>query len=954
MFRMNKTKLMTLLSCGVIASSVYSEALLAADTNLILNPGFESRMTYWTNNGYSSAVAKPYAGNYAVRTGTGIGGINQNVMSRIAVGKTYKLSFYARLESLSVSSAIGIRFKNSSGGLLDVQRLVIGTTTWKQYSLTVKVPTGTARAEVFTTKDTKAASYLLADNFSLTEVITTTEPTPTPTPTPEPTPTPTPEPTPTPTPEPTPTPVPQPTPTPVSGYLPMGIGGGGAMSGVSISPYTNLWFVGTDMGTLFRSTDLGQTWNAVNHNQATFDSDLTRSVSVGFSADGTTVFHAPAGVNPLRSSDGGITFSKISMPLQSGELIKYFHPDSSNGNVMYAGTNKGLLKTSDKGSTWTRLTGVAEVAVGTFIDQRSATKRIYQATPTKILYSDNGGASFNILQSATVGAIRQFAGGADSTGVTLTFADTDGSNACSWAYGYLNDWGQTAINETVANCGYAWVSKNGGSFTKTNQTVGEHLEMAENDASTIYSAGARKWIRQYGTKIHVSRDKGATWALKLNQINYDVIPFAPWPADKLEWSAVALDVGWWDNGYESFSVNQRNSSVAAGSGYFFVHSTLNGGENWLAPFTKYMGTGTPVKQGQWKSRGLEVTSVYKTEFHPNNPNIIYGAMADVGGIVSEDAANSFRITKTSYNSLYDFAFNPYDDNVAYAAAGSLHDYPNEWRANAYKGEGGIYRTTNRGRSWTRLTPNDTNYNRQFLSVGYDSRNNIIYGGSHETGIIRSTDGGASWTAFNNGLPAGVKIIPQIEVDPNTGNVYALLTGDAPTFSNQAYTGVYLLDVASGSTTWKLLRGTVNYPAGADAGYKVWYYPTAFAIDFKNPQTIWLTDYENNRNWLMTGAWKTTNGGATWTRVKQITHPTQIHIDPTNSSKVYVSGYYQLDGQWGDGGQLFTKDGGSSWFRNIGPGMQRNARGVHVNPADPTKIFYSYFGGGILYGTNPAN
>lgn len=33
-------------------------------------------------------------------------------------------------------------------------------------------------------------------------------------------------------------------------YTPLGVGGGGAMSGVAISPYAELWFVGTDMGTL--------------------------------------------------------------------------------------------------------------------------------------------------------------------------------------------------------------------------------------------------------------------------------------------------------------------------------------------------------------------------------------------------------------------------------------------------------------------------------------------------------------------------------------------------------------------------------------------------------------------------------------------------------------------------------------------------------------------------------
>ena len=607
------------------------------------------------------------------------------------------------------------------------------------------------------------------------------------------------------------------------------------------------------------------------------------------------------------------------------------------------------MRSVNKGTSWTRVN--SEEAVGTFIDHNTAGK-VYHATKTKIYTSSDDGASFSSIYYN--GSVRLFTGGSDASGVTLAISDADGANACSWAEKYLNDWGQTSIDQTTTACGYVWTAKNGGVFTKSSKDVGDHLKMAENDSSTIYTTGARAWVRQYGTKIHVSKDKGATWELKLNQIDYDTIPYASWSSAKLEWSAVALDIGWWDSGYESFSLNQRNSAVAAGSGYFFMHSTYNTGENWKASFTEYSDTGSPTAGKKWKTRGLEVISVYKMKFHPTNTNIMYGASADIGGVVSEDHGETFRIPKSGYNSWYDFAFDADDDMVAYGASGSLHDFPNEWHANAVTGNGGIYKTVNRGRSWTRLTPVDTNYNRQFLSVGYDGKNNIIYGGTQEVGIAVSKNDGASWSYMNAGLPAGNKIIPQIEVDPNTGNVYALLTGDAPTFSNQAATGIYFLDVANGATTWKLLRGTVNYPSDASAGYKLWYYPTAFAIDFNNPGTLWLVDYENHGNWLMTGAWKSTDNGATWDRKKQITHAVSIALNPEDPNEVHVSGYYQLDGQWGNGGMLYSKDGGTTWGKNTTPPLQRNARSATVDPTDPSKIFYSYFGGGILYGRNPAS
>jgi photosystem II stability/assembly factor-like uncharacterized protein len=1107
---------------GLCLLTTISAPAFGAD-NLIDNPGFESLMTSWTKTGSFSAVKNAQSGIYSARGGTGAATLTQDVTNKLITGGKYRLTLWAKLDSTGVSSIIAMRFRNPRG-TVEIDRIVVGTKTWKQYTIDFTVPSGSTISEVYAQKDAGALSYVYVDGLSLisldppkpvnvapallaTQTVATNEDTPvtfslnlatdangdtltytkltdpssgalscaggvsrscTYTPaanfngavsftykandgkldsniatatiniapvndlpvlpssqsvttagntavnfnlnsaididstnltysvvttpssgalncsggastfcsyTPatgfsgkvnftykandgygdsnvatvtvtvavDSTPIP---PTLPPTVPPTNPPVP---PSPALAYTPRGVGGGGAMSGVSISPYANLWFVGTDMGTLFKSTDLGQSWNAVNHNQAIFDSDLTKAVSVGFSADGTTVFHAAAGLSPRRSTDSGDTFTAITMPLTSGESIKYWMGDSSNANIMYAGTTSGLLRSTNKGTSWTRVN--SEAAIGTFIDLNNA-GTIYHATKTQILVSKDNGVTFSTYYAPASG-VRLFAGGSDSSGLTLAISDFDGVNACSWAIKYTNDWGQNSIDQTTAACGYVWINKNGSGFVKNSQAVGDHLKMAENDATTIYTTGGKAWIRQYGTKVNVSHDKGQTWGLKLNQLDYDVVPYAPWPSTKLEWSAVALDIGWWDSGYESFSINQRNSAVVAGSGYFFMHSSLNGGENWKAPFTQYADAGIPAAGKKWKTRGLEVISVYKMKFHPTNTNIMYGASADIGGLVSEDHGVSFRIPKSAYNSWYDFAFDPADDMVAYGASGAIHDFPNEWHANAMTSNGGIYKTTDRGRSWSRLTPMTTDWNRQFLSVGYDSKNDIIYGGTQEVGIAVSKDDGQTWTLNNAGLPSGNKIIPQIEVDPSTGNVYALLTGDAPTFSNQASTGIYFLDVANGATTWKLLRGTVNYPKEADAGYKVWYYPTAFAIDFNNPGTLWLVDYENKGQWLMTGAWKTTDNGATWNRMKQITHPTDIKIDPRNNNQVHVASYYQLDGQWGNGGMLYTTDGGATWGKNIVPPLQTNARSVTVDPTDASKIFYSYFGGGILYGANPA-
>lgn len=736
-------------------------------------------------------------------------------------------------------------------------------------------------------------------------------------------------------------------------YEARGIGGGGAMSGFSISPYSSLWFVGTDMGTLFRSVDRGVTWAGINHTQTTYSSDLDSAVGVGFSADPQVVFHAPAGRAPVRSSDAGIHWSAVaSFALASGEKIKYWRGDSYDANMMYAGTTAGLWQSRDAGLTWAKLSGITSESMGTYIDYHKDGHIIYSATASGIYKSTDLGNSFTRVYQPSGVSIRAFTAGRDDAKITFAFIDNNGTTACAAVALYATDWGTTSMNDHYAHCGFIWTGNESMTFTRTTKEAGDHIKMAENNSKVIVATGSKKWIRQYGTKVWKSIDSGSSWDLKLNQLNYDVVPYATWGQDKLEYSAAALDIGWDDSGYESFDMHLRSPASIGGTGFYFLHTSKSGGDFWNAPFTKYADTGVRAKQKKWKSTGLEVTSVYKFKFHPANPQIGYAAMADMGGMVTEDGGKSFRVSKVAFNSNYDYAFDPDDDTVVYAASGSQHDYPTDWHANAASGdEGGIYKSSNRGLTWTRLTPNNATYDRQFLSVGYDNTSNAIYGGLHGTGIARSLDGGASWSLFNTGLPSGSKIIPQIEVDPDNGGVYALLTGDAPTFSNSASTGIYYL--APGGSSWTLLRTTVDRPSGVTGN--LWYYPTGFAVDFSSGSsrnTLYLVDYENHGNWLATGVWKSTNRGGTWTRQAQNTHPTSVTLDQENTNNVYVNGLYTIDGTWGNGGLYYTTNGGSSWSKNLLPPYQSNAMSATIDPNDRTKLFYTFFGSAMLYGPRP--
>ena len=678
------------------------------------------------------------------------------------------------------------------------------------------------------------------------------------------------------------------------GFQPRGIGGGGAMSSFSMSPYSDTWFVGTDMGTLFRSINRGAFWKPISHYQARYSASLPYSAYLGFCSDSNIVFYASEGRNPQRTADGGVTWPFIpslgdqlythESDRKLHERIKYWNNDHFNENIIFAGTTRSLFRSADKGLTWSKVPGISGNAQGTVFDYVSGGSNIiYHATSDAIYRSTDNGVSFTSFYSPE-GAlkIRGFTGGRDLNAFVLAFIDDD-INAAIMAPVTITN-----------NCGYVWVKKDDESFIRTSQLAGDHIVMAENDSSTIYVTGSQTWhgAQSFGTTVWRSDDAGQSWKRIFRQLEEWSIM---WPADRLEYSAVGLDVGYWDSGYYSFAVNKRNSSELGGTGNFFLHISTDKGEHWKSPFTKYVDTGPRGKRKFWESVGLEVTTVYTLKFHPSNPSLAYAGYADICGLFSQDGGKTFRFSiverwaNMGFNSMYDITFDPAEENVAYAAVGGLHDFPSGWYGNLLKGIGGIFKTEDRGLTWERFTPNNDDFSRQFLSVAFDPIHDTLYAGSQSIGVAKcdfDEQNQGTWEYINDGLNTNGIIVPKIQIDPENGNAYILVTGNRPLYTNREETGVYFLDREHGSTTWELLRGNVEHPEGVNTNYLMWWYPTSFAVDFSSPlvpgeryrSVIWLTDLSTKGAWMASGAWKTIDGGGTnWLRQIYLNHSKDIKI-----------------------------------------------------------------------------
>ena len=342
-----------------------------------------------------------------------------------------------------------------------------------------------------------------------------------------------------------------------------------------------------------------------------------------------------------------------------------------------------LYKSSDDGATWSLLSllfDTTNLAVGLYLDESLVTSRyIYFATSHGIYMWKEGFEAYARAIYTTDGStpLQSFTGARaqGSTKLMLSFVDTN-TTACQ--------------DDHDENCGYVHtfhldldvVAAETHSFTfiKTNQR-GFRVASSRTDSDLIYVTGARGWPDATGTQVWVGAydydQNSFGFVLKFRQ-------YPLWDADKLDYSGVGLDVGYWDGGYYTWNVKPNDSNVAGGSGNFFLHVTRNGGDNWDSPFTEYADACNTnderLNRRRWRSTGLEMTSVRWLKFNPYNTNFAYASVADIRMLRSDDGGHTFDITGGDntddlfqLNTVYDYDFAGL--HTVFAVGGNFHDWP---------------------------------------------------------------------------------------------------------------------------------------------------------------------------------------------------------------------------------------------------------------------------------------
>jgi photosystem II stability/assembly factor-like uncharacterized protein len=320
---------------------------------------------------------------------------------------------------------------------------------------------------------------------------------------------------------------------------------------------------------------------------------------------------------------------------------------------------------------------------------------------------------------------------------------------------------------------------------------------------------------------------------------------------------------------------------------------------------------------------------------PSNPQVIYAGTGDSaprntevtghGMYKSTDAGKTWSYIGLGETHIITWILvDPHNPDVAYVAAlGHLYG-PNSDR--------GVFKTTDGGRTWKKILYVNDHTGAATLAMNLRDPQ-VIYAsmwqmsrqpwnfssGGPDSGIYKSTDGGATWSniTHNQGLPTGIigkASLAVAQSDPDI--VYAMIQAKV---AGQA--GALFRSDDAGKT-WKLVNAEQEISQRAFYSGRVW-------LDPKDPNTLYITAVV---------LYVSHDGGKTFTTLPRAPDNHALWINPDNP---------QLMVEGNDNGATVTLDGGKTWSTNEN---QPTAQLYHVNLDNqfPFRVYAAVQDRGSMY------
>jgi photosystem II stability/assembly factor-like uncharacterized protein len=236
---------------------------------------------------------------------------------------------------------------------------------------------------------------------------------------------------------------------------------------------------------------------------------------------------------------------------------------------------------------------------------------------------------------------------------------------------------------------------------------------------------------------------------------------------------------------------------------------------------------------------------------------------------------------------------------------------------------GVLKSNDGGKSWTQLNQGIRSYSLYQLTV-HPKDPRILYLGAGGAGLYKSTDGGATWVGMNDGLQN--TDIGTLVLHPNDPETVYIVTS----------TGLF--KSPDGGKSWIALNQGDDFTSSQQ-------YQSLIVLP-TSPPTFFLASKQ--------GVYTRKEGDAGWVSVGKPFDGKRISTLAQNSKtgRLYVAVFNggTLE-TLRDGGLFVSDDGGKNWAR-LDQGLDREwIREILIDPGSPKTLYISTTGRGVLKSTN---
>jgi len=570
--------------------------------------------------------------------------------------------------------------------------------------------------------------------------------------------------------------------------VPTNFFGIGRINCIVIDPLdTNTLYVGAACGGLWISHNGGATWTshtdnfpslsiadiAVNpHHHDTLYAATGDGYGYEYPNDATIFWGGLYTAGVMKSTDGGSTWHTTGLSyLESNrDNIQRLLIHPNNPNILLAATRHGIYRTSDAGVTWS-VVDTSHVYTMAFHPQQPNT--IYAVNNADVLVSYNAGLTWSSLYAGV------------SSGGRCTIAVSPASPNSIWILDDAND----ILLSHDEGASFNTIS----SVTMTYDNYGRVLAVSPTDSTYVITSGLQ---------MNISYDGGYSWN--------------PWDSSMY----------YVHSDHHAAAFNPLNPQTFYDGNDGGIVVTHDGGISW-----------TNI------SNGLAISQIYRMSSSRLHPYIMLAGLQDNATFYNN--GTTWLASNGPFGDGMDCAISPVDENIQIASTQygnfsisidggatfnqiSPSSYPSNtgaWTSpvlfnpnnydTIYFGFQDVFASYDGGSTLVNLTTTAP-FNSSLvgsngcvsLAICY-SNTQVLYAANY-TSILRTTDGGSTWTDVTGTLPVSSVGITHIAIDYNNPMlVYVSTSG--------YLAGNKVFKSTTGGTTWTNISGTLpNIPANCIA------------------------------------------------------------------------------------------------------------------------------------------